>query len=147
MPFAEHDVLIARDAVTVYNFLLDAANLPLWRSGIRAIRLVSGTAGAVGAVYSQRIEGPAGVPVPADFTITQARPGAEIEFQVIAGPLRTKGGYYLSTEGTGTRVRFALECQAKGLFSLISGSNHRIIREEVSQLDRLQHVLEGQPAS
>ncbi|MEE2568967.1 SRPBCC family protein [Pseudarthrobacter sp. J64] len=146
MAFAEHDVLIACDAMRVYNFLLDGANLPLWRTGIRSISLASGTAGSKGAVYQQTLNGPGGRPIAADFQITQARPGAEIEFQVIAGPIRPKGGYYLSTEGAGTRVRFALDYQPKGLFSLIKGSIHRTIKDEVAQLERLRQVLEAQAA-
>lgn len=146
MAFAEHDVLIARDAVTVYNFLLDGANLPLWRNGIRDVRLVSGIPGTKGAVYQMTLIGPGGRPVAADFEITQARTGAEIEFQVIAGPIRPKGGYYLSTEGAGTRVRFALDYQPKGLLSLIKGSINKTIKEDVAQLDRLQQVLESQSA-
>jgi len=97
MAFAEHEVLIRCDAMTVYAFLVDGTNLPQWRQGIRSIALMSGAAGTKGAVYRQTITGRSGRTIPADFEITHARPGAEIQFRVISGPSQPSGGYYLST--------------------------------------------------
>ena len=147
MAFAEHEVLIRRDAMSVYTFLVDGLNLPLWRDGIRSIGLAAGAVGAKGAVYQQTLVSRSGRPVAGDFEITQARPGAEIQFQVIAGPVRPSGGYYLSTEQDGTRVRFALEFQPKGLKGLMKSMIQRTMKAEVAQLERLKHVLEIQPAA
>lgn len=147
MAFAEHEVLIRRDAMAVYTFLIDGMNLPTWRDGIRSIGLAAGAAGTKGAVYQQTLAGRSGRPVAGDFEITQARPGAEIQFQVIAGPSRPVGGYYLSTEEAGTRVRFALEFQPKGLKGLMSTMVQRTMKAEVTQLERLKDVLELQPAT
>jgi len=141
------EVLIRRDAMAVYRFLADGMNLPQWRGGIRSIGLTSGAPGAKGAVYRQTLAGRSGRPVPADFEITQARPGAEIRFQVIAGRAQPSGGYYLSTEKSGTRVRFALEYQPKGLLGLMSAMIQRTMKDEVVQLERLKDVLELQPAT
>jgi uncharacterized membrane protein len=147
MTFAEHEVLIRRDAMSVYTFLVDGLNLPQWRDGIRSIGLAAGAVGAKGAVYQQTLVGRSGRPVAGDFEITQARPGAEIQFQVIAGPVRPSGGYYLSTEPDGTRVRFALEFQPKGFKALMKSMIQRTMKAEVAQLERLKHVLELQPAA
>ena len=147
MAFAEHEVLIRRDAMAVYSFLIDGMNLPQWREGIRSIRLATGAAGSKGAVYRQTLAGRPGRPIPADFEITQARPGAEIQFQVIAGPAKPSGGYYLSTEESGTRVRFALDYQPKGLLGLMNAMVQRTMKAEVAQLERLRDILELQPAS
>lgn len=46
MVFAEYDIVIERDAMSVYNFLLDARNLPSWRQGIRSVDLETGSPGA-----------------------------------------------------------------------------------------------------
>ena len=141
MAFAEHEVLIPRDAMDVYTFLIDGMNLPQWRTGIRSISLASGAARTKGAVYRQMVLGRSGWPVPADFEITEARPGAEVRYQVIAGQTRPSGGYYLSTEPTGTRVRFALEYQPKGLLGLMNTGIQRAMKAEVAQLERLKDVL------
>ncbi|WP_426997314.1 SRPBCC family protein [Pseudarthrobacter sp. N5] len=147
MAFAEHEVLIQRDAMTVYAFLLDGLNLPRWRDGIRSISLRQGVTDSQGAVYQQTLTGPGGRPIAGDFEITRARPGAEIQFQVIAGPARPHGGYYLSTEGHATRVRFALEYQPKGLMNLMNNMIQQTMKAEVAQLEKLKLVLEGQPRS
>lgn len=131
--------------MTVYRFLLDGLNLPSWREGIRSIELRSGAVGAKGALYQQTLTGPAGRPIAADFQITQLRPGAEIQFQVVAGPAQPSGGYYLSTEGKSTRVRFAMEHHPKGLAGLMDFMIQRTMKAEVAQLERLKAVLEAQP--
>ncbi len=142
--FAEHEVLIGRDAMTVYQFLVDGLNNPLWRSGIRSISLRSGHAGEKGAVYQQTLAGPGGRPIAADFQITEARPGAEVRFAVVAGPARPTGGYYLSTEGPNTRLRFALEYHPKGLQKLMNSMIQKTMEGEVVQLEQLKSVIEEQ---
>jgi uncharacterized membrane protein len=147
MAFAEHEVLVQRDAMTVYTFLLNGLNLPAWQQGIRSISLSSGSAGSVGARYQVTLTGPRGRPIAGDFEITHARPGAEIRFQVVAGPSLPRGGFYLSTEGAATRVRFALEAPLKGLRSLARPAVRRRLQARVAQLERLRTVLEEPPTA
>ena len=144
MAIAEYDVVIRRDAMSVYDFLLDARNLPRWRAGVRSIELESGAAGTKGAVYRQTVAGPGGRAVCGDFEITEARPGAEIQYRGLGGPARMRGGYYLSTEGGSTRVRFALECEPRGLLARLKSPLCRRMKSEVCQLEQLKSVLEEQ---
>ena len=152
MAFAEHEVLIRRDAMTVYLYLLDATNLPSWREAVRSVKLLQGPAATKGAVYRKMVAGRSGLSIPADLEITHARPGAEIQFHVTSGPANRTGGYYLSTESSGTRVRFALTAQPEGIFGLLDRIGllntmvQRSVRSEVAQLERLKDVLELQPA-
>ncbi|MCA4134946.1 SRPBCC family protein [Arthrobacter sp. M4] len=144
MAFAEYEVLIERDAKSVYDFLIDGLNNPLWRAGVRSIQLRSGTMGKKGALYQQTLTGPGGRPIAADFEIVEARPGAEVRFVVVAGPARPSGGYYLSSEGRKTRLRFALEYHPKGIKKLMDGMIQKTMVSEVAQLEKLKAVLEGQ---
>ncbi|GAA3285473.1 hypothetical protein [Paenarthrobacter aurescens] len=91
MAFAANEVVISRDAMTVYGFLMDGMNNPLWRTGVRSIALRSGVRGQKGALYQQTVTGPGGRPVAADFRITDARPGAEVRYAVVTGPARPTG--------------------------------------------------------
>ena len=147
MAFAEYEVYVRRDALIVYSFLLDVLNIPSWQPNIRSISLNSGVAGQPGARYQVTVVGPRGRPVAGDFEITEARPGAEIQFQVVAGPSLPHGGVYLSTEGGGTRVRFALEIPLKGLRSFTRPAVERRLQEAVAHLERLPEVLEGRPTA
>lgn len=147
MAFAEHEVLIRRDAMSVYLYLVDAANLPLWRDGVRSVRLLHGTTGTKGAVYRAMVAGRSGLSIPADMELLEARPGAEVRFGLVSGPARRTGGYYLSTEAAGTRVRFALEARPEGRFGFLSRMAQRRVEAEVAELDRLKGVMELQPAT
>ena len=152
MAIAEHEVLIERDAMAVYQYLLDATNLPAWRSDVRSVKLVQGPAEARGAVYRKMVAGRSGLSIPAELEITNVRPGAEIQFHVISGPATRWGGYYLSTEEAGTRVRFSMEAKregrlgALGRWPFFNGMLQRRVSSDVAQLDRLKNVLELQPA-
>ena len=144
MAIAEYDVVIQRDAMSVYDFLLDARNLPSWRAGVGSIELESGAAGTKGAVYRQTVAGPGGRAVCGDFEITEARPGAEIQYRVLGGPELTRGGFYLSTEGGSTRVRFAVEREPRGLLARLKAPFRRRMKADVCQLEQLKSVLEEQ---
>jgi uncharacterized membrane protein len=158
MAFAEHEVLIRRDAMAVYLYLLDATNLPHWRDSVRSVKLLQGAAASKGAVYRKMVAGRSGLSIPAELEITQARPGAEIQFQVVSGHAHRSGGYFLSTEAAGTRVRFALEARAGGAAGVLHrlkfldrmGFLNRMLQRSVSSdvagLERLRDVLELQPA-
>jgi uncharacterized membrane protein len=158
MAFAEHEVLIRRDAMAVYLYLLDATNLPHWRDSVRSVKLLQGAAASKGAVYRKMVAGRSGLSIPAELEITQARPGAEIQFQVVSGPALRSGGYFLSTEAAGTRVRFALEARAGGAagvlhrlkfldrMGFLNRMLQRSVSSDVARLERLRDVLELQPA-
>lgn len=153
MAFAEHEVLIRRDAMAVYLYLLDATNLPTWREAVRSVKLVKGPAEAKGAIYRKMVAGRSGLSIPAELEITHARPGAEIQFRVTSGPANRSGGYYLSTESGGTRVRYALEARPEGSFAfmerfgLLNKMVQRSVRSDVAQLERLKDLLELQPVT
>jgi uncharacterized membrane protein len=158
MAFAEHEVLIRRDAMAVYLYLLDATNLPHWRDSVRSVKLLQGAAASKGAVYRKMVAGRSGLSIPAELEITEARPGAEIQFQVVSGPAHRSGGYFLSTEAAGTRVRFALEARAGGAagvlhrlkfldrMGFLNRMLQRSVSSDVARLERLRDVLELQPA-
>ena len=143
MAFAANEVVISRDAMTVYGFLMDGMNNSLWRSGVRSIALRSGVRGQKGALYQQTVTGPGGRPVAADFRIIEARPGAEVRYAVVTGPARPTGGFYLSTEGNTTRLRFALEYHPKGLRKLTNGLIQKALESEVAELEQLKVAIEA----
>ena len=142
MAYTENEVVIRRDAMSIYNFLLEPVNLPLWREGLRSVELILGAAGSPGAVYRPHLADTAYRQPAADFELTVTRPGAEIQFQVLAGPVRPHGGYYLSTEGSTTRVRFALRCRPGAALFLVTPKVRRAMKAQVAQLERLKAVLE-----
>jgi carbon monoxide dehydrogenase subunit G len=143
MAHAENETTISRTPEDVYAFLADGLNNPAWRSGIQAISLKSGVAGALGAVYSQTLTGPGGRPIDGDYEITAAATGRLLGFQVVAGPARPAGAYHLSPAPGGTRVLFTLDLQPKGPMKLLGPLIERTMEKEVAQLAKLKAVLES----
>ena len=143
MAHAENEITINRSSEDVYSFLADGLNNPKWRSGIQNIALKSGTPGPLGAVYSQTLSGPGGRPIPGDYEITAADPAKHIVFQVVAGPARPTGEYHLSAAPGGTKVRFTLDLQPKGLMKIAEPMIARTMRAEAAQLTNLRSSLES----
>ena len=143
MAHAENESTISRSPEDVYAFLADGLHNPKWRSGIQDIALKSGTSGALGAVYGQTLTGPGGRPIAGDYEITTADPGQHLSFQVVAGPARPSGEYHLSAAPGGTKVRFTLDLQPKGLMKIAGPMIARTMQTEVAQLTNLKSVLEA----
>jgi carbon monoxide dehydrogenase subunit G len=141
MPEASNEIVIARPPEEVFAFLADAANDKQWRSGVLDIEKVSGD--GLGAVYKQGVKGPGGKRIDADIERTELDPPRRIGFRTLTGPVRPTGRYELAADGTGTRVRFSLDAELKGLKKAMSPMVQKTMRSEVEQLAELKRVLEA----
>ncbi|MBV8987384.1 MAG: hypothetical protein JO372_02380, partial [Solirubrobacterales bacterium] len=74
--------------------------------------------------------------------ITELTPGEAIAFQTVAGPVRPRGRYVLAAADGGTRVRFELEADVKGVKRLLAPVVQKTMNNEVRQLDSLKRVIE-----
>ena len=88
MAAATNSIDINRPVEQAYRFLANGLNNPQWRPAVTDIKLASGSPGTVGAVYKQRIKGPFGISIPADYRLVQAIDNFRIKFEVITGPAR-----------------------------------------------------------
>jgi uncharacterized membrane protein len=141
MPEAQHTTRIDRPPEEVFSFLGDAENDPKWRPGVLDIARVSGS--GAGARYRQGVKGPFGKRIPADIEITEYQPNELIAFRALEGPVRPSGRYEIAPADGGTRVRFALEAEVRGLKKLIAPMVQKQMSREVSNLDNLKRVLES----
>lgn len=143
MPQAEHSVIIERPVPEVFAYIADGAKNPTWRSSVIDINLASGTAGAVGAHYTQGMKGPGGR-IAADYEITEVVPDRRIAFRVVAGPARPEGRYEFQPAAGGTRVTFTLNWEPKGFKEkLMAPMVARTMPKEVATLDDLKRVMEA----
>jgi uncharacterized protein YndB with AHSA1/START domain len=142
MASAERSVTINRPAAEVFDYLAEGANGTAWRSGVLDIAKESGN--GVGARYRQRVRGPMGRRVAADYEITAHEPGKRLEFKATAGPVRPTGGYKLSESGGKTKVSFWLREELTGWKRFVLGrSVQKSMDAEMKALDKLKSVLEG----
>jgi uncharacterized protein YndB with AHSA1/START domain len=140
---ASNEVVVERPAGEVFAFLGDAENDTAWRPGVLDIARVSGDAPGAGTRYRQGVKGPGGRRLDADIETTAYEPDRLVGFRATAGPVRPEGRYELTPEGTGTRVRFKLAAELRGLKVAMAPAVRRTMAGEVGQLDNLKRVLEG----
>jgi uncharacterized protein YndB with AHSA1/START domain len=141
MPEASNEIVIDRPPAEVFAFLANAENDVKWRQGVIEIRRESGD--GVGTRYRQRVKGPGGRALAADVEITEYRPNELIGFRATAGPVRPRGRYVLTPANGGTRVRFELESELRGLKKLMGPLVGRTMQNEVGALANLKNVLES----
>ncbi len=142
MAHAENSIIINRPASTVFDFVLDGTNGPLWRPDTTDALLMPGKPLGVGALFKQGMKGPGGR-IDADYEITECRPNEWIKFQVVAGPARPVGTYRFEAAGTSTKVTFVLDFQPKGLAKLMDGMINKSMQSEVGNLSNLKAYLES----
>ncbi|MBV8735246.1 MAG: SRPBCC family protein [Solirubrobacterales bacterium] len=140
MPRASSEIVIKCPREDVFVFLANPENDPQWRRGVLDLKRVSGS--GIGARYAQGVKGPGGRRIPADIEITELTPGEAIAFQTVAGPVRPRGRYVLAAADGGTRVRFELEADVKGVKRLLAPVVQKTMNNEVRQLDSLKRVIE-----
>jgi uncharacterized protein YndB with AHSA1/START domain len=139
---AENTVTVDRPISDVFNYLADGENEAQWRNGVLEIKRTSATSGT-GATYRQVLAGPLGRRIAGDFKVTAFVPPRQLDFEVIAGPARPKGSFYLTSVGPErTTVRFTLEVEPKGFMKFMSSMINKQVRQEVGQLRKLKTELE-----
>ncbi len=142
MAHAEGTITIARPVKTVFDFILDGTNNPLWRPSVTDIRFLSDHQPlGVGSAYKQGLKGPGGR-IDGDYEITGCKPYQLIEFQVTAGPARPTGVYHFESLGTSTKLTFSLDFQPKGLAKLMDPLITKSMQAETNTLSNLKTYLE-----
>ena len=139
---ATNEVVVERPPAEVFAFLADAENDRAWRPGVLDIERVSGDGPGAGARYRQGIKGPGGRRIDADVETTAYEPDRLVGFRATAGPVRPEGRYELAPSGGGTRVRFALHAELRGLKVAMAPAVRRTMASEVGHLENLKRVLE-----
>lgn len=139
---ATYAVTIRRPVGAVFAFVSDGENDPMWRPAVVDIRRVSGE--DAGARYAQRVRGPMGRPVAADYEVTVVEPNRRLEFQTIAGPVRLYGRYDFAPDEGGTELTLALNAKLTGIARLVlPRAVQRSMDAEVRNLDNLKRILES----
>lgn len=142
MPQATRTIVIARPQAEVFAFFAEAENDPQWRGSVAMIKRDAPL--AVGAHYTQRVAGPGGRQVPADFELTEYEPDVKVAFRGVSGPVRPHGSYTFSAVEGGTSVTFSLSAELTGTRKLLMGKPvQKAMDGEMASLDKAKAVLES----
>lgn len=144
MAHAEESITIHRPVNTVFDFVLDGTNNPLWRPTVVDIQRVPGKPSGVGAIFKQGLKGPGGRRIDGDYEIIECEPNKLIKFQVIAGPAKPTGTFRFEALENATNVSFILHYEPKGLARLMDPMITRTMQSEVATLHNLKAYLESQ---
>ena len=143
MAAASNSIDINRPVDQVYSFLVNGLNNPIWRPAVVDIRLVSGSPGTKGAMYQQTLTGPFGRSIRGDYRLVQAITNFRIMFEVITSPARPIGIIEIEPTAGGSRVKFSLSYQPKGLKRLLNRIIQKAMNAEVGNLTNLKRAIEG----
>jgi len=142
MATAEHTVRIRRSIDDVFAYFADSENDPQWRENVKEIKRL-GPVGP-GMSYRQRVAGPGGRSIPADFTVNTYEPPSRLAFDVTAGPVRPRGDLRFRAVDDGTEVTFRLDAPLSGIRKLLmERAVQKSMDSEVGALERAKQVLEG----
>ena len=138
---AQNSVIIKRPVARVFEFVSDGESAPKWRKGVVYIKKESGE--HFGAVYRQRVKGPGGRHVKADYVVTAYVPGRQLAFRAIAGPVRPEGEFKFEPEGDGTRLTFALKAEVNGMQRLLAPLVRKTMQAEVKAIERIEALIQS----
>ena len=141
MPSAENSIVIDRVRSEVFAFVANHENDKQWRPGVLDIERASGE--GRGAVYRQRVKGPLGRRIPADFEVTAYEKDSHVAFRTLGGPVQPEGSYRFEDANGGTRVTFALNANLRGPQKLMAPMVRRSMSSQVEALEYLKQALEG----
>ncbi len=117
MPVIEQSVVIARPAAEVFDFLVDAANLPRWDSSMLECVLIGPEPVTVGTRYrgASRILGRR---IEWTTEVTEFDPGVRSQSRSVEGPLQFTVSYDVAEtpEGTHLTYRIAADSGLGGAF-------------------------------
>ena len=142
MAHAEGKLTIDRPVQQVFDFILDGANNPLWRSSVVDVKPLTEKPYGVGSAFKQGLKGPGGR-IDGDYQITECQPNQTIKFQVTAGPARPTGSYSFESDSKSTTLTFILDFQPKGLAKLMNPMIQSSMQSEVAMLSALKTYLES----
>ena len=143
MPEAEYTVRVHRPLADVFAYFADGENDVQWRPAVKEIA----RNGPIGPemTYRQRIAGPGGRAITADYRMTAYEPDRHLAFEVTAGPVRPVGDYRFEPVDDGTEVTLKLSATLSGLKKLLMAKPvQQSMNAEVAALNHAKEILESQ---
>ena len=140
---ASATVRIDRPPEEVWAFVMDVRNDSKWRTGIVESGLVSRAPIEVGTEGFARAE--AGE---VRWVVRALEPGRSVDWELVTGPIRGRGGYRVEPSGGGTRFTLVADVTPTGWMRALGPIFGWIgRRQNRADVQRLEAILEARPAS
>ncbi len=133
--------LIARPVETVFAYVNDVTNDIHWRTGITGSGLRSGDTVAVGAVGYVRAGD-----AEAEYRILSFKPGESVDWEMLSGPYKGRGGYRFEPVDGGTRFTLVADIEPTGFYKLLGPLFAWFgRRQNQADVEKLRNILEAMP--
>lgn len=141
----EEAIHVALPPRQAFEVAADPANMPLWNPAVRESALI-GELG-LGARVIQEIE-LLGRGFEAEYEVTSYRPGREVRFTSVVGPVTIEAAMRFERDAGGTLVRWTVAGDCRGFLRATEGLLARAGRRELRAcLENLKHLLEASVAA
>jgi uncharacterized protein YndB with AHSA1/START domain len=139
----EHTITIDRPVETVWDYLMDTRNDPVWITNVVEVGRGSDRPVEPGLEIDE-VFSFLGVKVPVTLVVTEHEPHRRSAVDVTRSPVPGRGSYALAPENGGTRLTMTMETDAHGFFRLAEPVFARIARRDiVTSCERLKDLLEA----
>lgn len=131
----KHEIVVARPAGEVFDFIADFENSPSWQGGMVACRWTSDTRLEVGSTYDQEARF-LGRPILTSFVVTAYEPGRSISIESTKSTFPIQVTRSVEPAEGGCRVTAHVRGQPTGLLKLFSGMVPRSVAKDYAELKR-----------
>jgi len=133
---------IDRPVETVFGYVRDVTNDVHWRNGITESGLRSGPPLAPGSVGYARAGN-----TETEYRVVSCIPGESIDWELVKGPFKGRGGYRFDRIGKGTRFTLVADVEPPGVLRLLgpvfAWMGRRRNRADVESLREILESAQG----
>ena len=133
--------VIGRPVETVFAYLSDVTNDVHWRTGVTGSGLRSDQPlgnGSIGYARAGDME--------VEWRVVSYTPGESVDWDLISGPLKGRGGYRLLLVEGGTQFTLVADVEPSGFYKLLGPLFAWIgRRQNQADVEKLRDILESAP--
>ena len=139
----QHTITIDRPVETVWDYVIDARNDPVWMSQVVEVGRGADQPLEVGLEIDEVVAF-LGKRLAVTMLVTEHEPRRRSAIELKRTPVPGRGSYDLAAVNGGTRFTMSLETDAHGFFKLAEPVFARIARRDmVTSCERLKDLLEA----
>ena len=131
--------VIGRSVDTVSAYVEDVSNDVHWRTGVTESGWRSGPSLALGAIGYTRVG-----EVEVEWRVVSYIPGESIDWELLSGPIRGRGGYRLVPVDGGTQFTLVADVEPSGVYRLLGPLFAWMgRRRNQADVEKLRDILES----
>jgi hypothetical protein len=133
--------VIGRPIDTVFDYVNDVSNDVHWRTGVTESGLRSGQHLGVGSIGYTRVGD-----VEAEWRVVAYIAGESVDWDLISGPYKGRGGYRLVPVDGGTQFTLVADVEPTGMYKLLGPLFAWVgRRQNQADVEKLRDILESTP--